>query len=286
MSSQGQRRDSQLTTSYDSLDGGMPRFSMQRKEFGYNQVRHHPDPIKSKLNAAELEQIQHNQDSLCKHDALPPNIAFDINQALSQSHGKAGQFFEKRRQRAEKYVVDENNRRAFHHHQPNLHTQIEQQEYSSPNLNRPYRSPWEAASEGRLDSAFTEEQGRLQQQQQQQQAMMSNGYVPHQQQQQPLSVITNQQPNAQPQLNVKYKTFTPVKPSFAANQLPIGGSSTLPKTRTRLDMMLENRAGDATSTALSNPQQMSDPTSYNPTSYNPTSYNQYQNTGNSYHVYY
>lgn len=249
MSSQGQRRDNQLTTSYDSLDGGMPRFAMQRKEFGYNQVRHHPDPIKSKLNSAELEQIQHNQDSLCKHDALPPNIAFDINQALSQSHGKAGQFFEKRRQRAEKYVVDENNRRAFQHHNPSLQMQIEQPAYSAPSVNRPYKSPWEAAAERRLETAFPEEQARPQQPQ----AMMSNRYTV---QQQPLSIITNQQQNAQPQLNIKYKTFTPIKPNLGANQPAFTGSSTLPKPRTRLDMMLEQRAtGAAATTSAQNNQQ-------------------------------
>lgn len=247
LNSQGQRRENQITQSYDSLDGGMPVFSMQRKEFGYNQVRHHPDPIKSRISAAELEHIQHNQNSLCKHDTLPPNIAFDINQALSQSHGKAGQFFEKRRQRAEKYVVDENNRRNWQPQNPNLQVQIEQPELMSPGGNKVYVSPWDAAADGRLDAAFPEAQQNMGYMQQSQ--PMGNGYSSSQHQ--PLNVITNQQQNTQPQLNVKYKTFKPVKTGFAASPASTFSSHTLPKPKTRLDMMLEQQAAPSPAPAAS-----------------------------------
>lgn len=229
--SQGQRKEIQPIAPFNSLSTGMPEFTMQRKEFGYSQVRHHPDPIKSKLSAAELEQIQHNQNYLCKHDSLPPNIAFDINQALSKSQGKAGQFFERRRQRAEKYVVDENSRRNWQKPpNTNLDVHIENVNVEGQVVNRSYKSPWEAAIEGRLDSAFGE--------QPQSSPMPSDGSL-----YQPLNVITNQAPVQPPTLNVKYNTFKPVRrgavQSSSLGMTPGGGSSTLPRRKTRLEMMLE-----------------------------------------------
>lgn len=257
MNSQGQRRDIQQMTRYDSLSSGMPVFSMQKKEFGYNQVRHHPDPIKSKINAAELEQIQHNQDSLCKHDSLPPNVAFDINQALATSQGKAGQFFERRKQRAEKYVVDENSRKAWQPHGNNLTVLIDQTDDTRGAVPRSYKSPWEAAMEGRLDSAFDS----------QEQNVTRGGYqqVTEPQIHQPLNVITNNHVEGDRQhLETKYKSFKPVTPPMytpstvpgAAIASPAIGSM-LPKQKTRLEMMIEG----------SNAPVASFPTNYEPTSH-------------------
>lgn len=243
MDSQGQRRDMPLTDNYDlynSIESSQtgPSRPVLRKEFGYNTVRHHPDPMKTKLTTAELEQLQHNQDALCKHDAIPPNIAFDINEALAQSRGKAGQFFEKRRQRAEKYVVDENNVKNWQP-QPNFAPmQIETPDYSQ-SLSKPYISPWQAAMNGKLDAAFPEQNKPLH----------SSVHMS-----QPLSVITNQSRQQQPaQLQVKYKSFTPVSvPTSYTAPAPLQPMShTLPRAKTRLEQMLE--ANSEPNTALSSP---------------------------------
>ena len=241
MNSQGQRKDIQQVPKVDNFTPGMPAFSMQRKEFGYNHVRHHPDPIKSKIDAAELEQIQHNQEFLCKHDALPPNIAFDINEALATSHGKAGQFFEKRKQRAEKYVVDENSRRNWQPHNTTLQTQVESLEKQSFTTTRQYKSPWEAAAEGHLDSAFQDlsaTAGYGQPSPQQQLGLQSS---------KPLNVITNQPDVQQSQLNIKYKSFQSVTPGYspAHSEVKMAPAfNTLPKQKTRLEMMLEKSTTD------------------------------------------
>lgn len=247
MASQGQKRDMPQTDNYDfynSLESSQePTRPALRREFVYNTVRHHPDPMKTKLSAAELEQLQHNQDALCKHDAIPPNIAFDINEALAHSRGKAGQFFEKRRQRAEKYVVDENNVKNWQPQTSFAPMQIETPNYSQP-TNQSYVSPWQAAMEGQLDKAFPESQ-----------PLHSSVQMT-----QPLSVITNQQHQQQPpQLQVKYKAFKPVavSNSHASPAISQQMNYTLPRTKTRLEQMLE--AGSEPNTAMSSPA----PTSYN-----------------------
>lgn len=227
MNSLGQRKVTQPVAKFESLDCGMPAFSMQ-KEFGYNHVRHHPDPIKSKLNAAELEQIQHNQDSLCKHDSLPPNLAFDVNQALATSHGKAGQFFEKRKQRADKYIVDEDSRKNWQPQNTVLQTQLAPPDSSPLAGARLYKSPWEAAVEGRLESAFEDSQQLV--------------YQQPPQLHQPLNVITNQPGTAAMQLNAKNQTFKPVTPGYSPAFSGLGVPSA-PKQKTRLEMMLEAKDG-------------------------------------------
>lgn len=249
MDSQGQKKAIQQTGQFDDLYSDRPTFSMKSKEFGYNQVRHHPNPIKSKIDAAELEQIQHNQDFLCKHDTLPPNLAFDVNHALAESHGKAGQFFEKRRQRAEKYIVDENNRKNWYPNSTNLQVQINQpenhsQSHSTPT--KPYVSPWDAAAQGNLELAYqTMPQPNSVKYHQ---TPLANSYV-----QQPLNVITDQS-NARngPQLNVKYKIIKPVTPSPGISNYSSPISNTLPRRKTRLDMMIEGNSGSNYDSAANN----------------------------------
>ncbi|XP_067945021.1 synaptopodin-2-like isoform X2 [Watersipora subatra] len=266
MNSQGQRRNIQQVTPHDSLDSGIPKFSMHRKEFGYNQVRHHPDPIKSKIDAAELEVIQHNQNSLCKHDTLPPNIAFDVNEALATSHGKAGQFFERRRQRAEKYIVDENNRKNW---QPQASSNTLSTKPSLSSVTRPYKSPWEAAAEGKLESAFEDmphnpayQKPTLHSPAIQRPAESSSAYqkpVFSTQQYQPLNVITNHADTSSPGTNVKYKTFKPVNPVIKSTPSERGVPSTCtpPKQKTRLELMLEGSTSTTSATCINNSNNMS-----------------------------
>ena len=220
MDGQGQRRDAPSTHNYDLL--GMenmkaPGRPTLRREFVYNTVRHHPDPIKSKLNAAELEHIQHDQEALCKHDSLPPNLAFDINQALSHSRGKAGQIFEKRRQRAEKYVVDENQVRNTQYNRP---ATVEVPDRFNAHS---YVSPWQAAMAGRLDMGF------------QPNSQPSPNHKP-------LHIITSQPSAQQAQLNVKYKSFKPVQAPAGTESgyqmSGMNGSQTLPRSKTRLEQMI------------------------------------------------
>jgi len=227
MASQGQRRETNPTGGSMYDDPTYYSAPPPRKEFGYNQVRHHPDPIKAKLSMEELERLQHDQSSLCKHDELPPNMAFDVNAALSHSHGKAGQIFARRKARAEKYTVDESNVKQYVDPPTLLQAPLTQPLYT-----RQYTSPWEAAASGQLDLAFTD----------------FNGNTPsvHSDQSQPAyskisySDTRSMTSAPEPKLDVNFKSFRPVQYTPGSQVVGgLSGSQTLPRRRTRLEEMLE-----------------------------------------------
>ncbi|XP_067672528.1 uncharacterized protein [Haliotis asinina] len=63
---------------------------------------------KMSLSQEEFERLRLDSQR-CEHQSVSPNQCFDIAQSLKSSKGKAGKLFEKRRQRVEKYVIDETN---------------------------------------------------------------------------------------------------------------------------------------------------------------------------------
>ncbi|XP_071106269.1 synaptopodin-2-like isoform X1 [Haliotis cracherodii] len=73
-----------------------------------NRVSSPETETKMSLTQEEFERLRLDSQR-CEHQSVSPNQCFDIAQSLKNSKGKAGKLFEKRRQRVEKYVVDETN---------------------------------------------------------------------------------------------------------------------------------------------------------------------------------
>lgn len=113
---------------------------------------HWPSRMKEEITTDELEKLEHNTENMSKHDLIPPVVAFDINSALkrSRNHGKGVDIFRRNQQRAEEFVVDENNRQRSEF--PN---KLDNQVSNYETYIKTYRSPWNAAWEGNLERAFT-----------------------------------------------------------------------------------------------------------------------------------
>ena len=120
--------------------------------FRIPKVKHRVKPpeqdTKMALSKEEFEQLRLSA-KRCDHHSVAPNQCFDLAQSLKTNKGKAGRLFEKRRARAEKYVVDETNvKKPAKAPSNKLEDML--------NL-KPALSPWEAAMKnpaGDVDGAF------------------------------------------------------------------------------------------------------------------------------------
>lgn len=264
MDSQGTRYQAPITQPSYQMHGDVYHHPGPRREFGYQHVRHHPDPIKSKLSMDELERMQQDPNALCHHDELPPNIAFDVTEALSHSRGKAAQIFAKRKARAEKYTVDE----VPEPRPPAttlLQVQVGSQQHSPY---KPYVSPWETAMAGQpgvIDQNHN---------------IPINYYSDQAQYGVPAFAKSSQQPAQQQdggRLEVQYKTFRPVRMSELHQQQADvqPRSQTLPRARTRLDAMISQTPAERRQT--SNFQESA-------VNYQTSQYNQPQPNGAAQHM--
>nr|KAG5690700.1 hypothetical protein BaRGS_005063 [Batillaria attramentaria] len=104
---------------------------------------------KMSMKKDEFERLR-LQATKCDHRAISPGTCFDIVADLKASKGRGGRLFERRKNRADKFIVDESNARKM----GPKGTKLEDL------LNTPLKSnktPWEAAQtdqQGKVDAAF------------------------------------------------------------------------------------------------------------------------------------
>ncbi|KAH9502330.1 hypothetical protein Btru_073477 [Bulinus truncatus] len=103
---------------------------------------------KMALTQEEFEKLRLNAKK-CDHRTVAPDACFDIVADLKAHKGKGGRMFEKRKQRSDKFVIDETNAK-FVPPTPKIVNPL-----------KPLRSektPWEAAMEnqGKVDAAFSQ----------------------------------------------------------------------------------------------------------------------------------
>uniref|UniRef100_A0A2C9LRS9 PDZ domain-containing protein n=1 Tax=Biomphalaria glabrata TaxID=6526 RepID=A0A2C9LRS9_BIOGL len=103
---------------------------------------------KMALTQEEFEKLRLNSKK-CDHRNVAPDTCFDIVADLKAHKGKGGRMFEKRKQRSDKFVIDESNARFV---------------APTPKITHPIKplrqekTPWEAAMEnqGKVDAAFSQ----------------------------------------------------------------------------------------------------------------------------------
>lgn len=107
--------------------------------------------MKEEITTDELERLEHNTENMSKHDLIPPVVAFDINSALkrSRNHGKGVEIFLRNKERAEEFVVDEENRKRNE-----IPNKLDHQVSNYETFIKTYKSPWNAAWEGNIERAF------------------------------------------------------------------------------------------------------------------------------------
>lgn len=103
---------------------------------------------KMALTQEQFEKLR-LQSMKCDHKVVPPNQCFDLVADLKASKGRGGRMFEKRKSRAEKYVVDETNARRTTPRAKLEHV-LSQPVYQET-------TPWNAAIQdgGNVDAAFS-----------------------------------------------------------------------------------------------------------------------------------
>lgn len=104
---------------------------------------------KMSLKKDEFERLR-LQAAKCDHTAVSPGTCFDIAADLKASKGRAGRLFERRKNRADKFIIDETNARSPGPRTPRLEDLLKTPLKSQ-------LSPWEAAQSddaGRVDAAF------------------------------------------------------------------------------------------------------------------------------------
>lgn len=101
---------------------------------------------KMAMKKDEFERLR-LQSSKCDHTAVSPGQCFDIVADLKASKGRGGRLFERRKNRADKFIVDESNARKAGPKPTRLEDLL-----TTPLKSR--QSPWEAAQEGNVDAAF------------------------------------------------------------------------------------------------------------------------------------
>ena len=113
-----------------------------------NRVGGKAKQTKMALTQEQFERLR-LEAKKCEHKAVPPDTCFGIVADLKAHKGKGGRMFERRRERTDKYVIDENNSRFAHNPRRLEHV-----------LGQPIKedkSPWEAAMRdgGNVDAAFS-----------------------------------------------------------------------------------------------------------------------------------
>ncbi|XP_059168251.1 uncharacterized protein LOC131950211 [Physella acuta] len=112
-----------------------------------NRISSDAKQTKMALTQEQFEKLRLNSKK-CEHTAVPPDTCFDIVADLKAHKGRGGRMFEKRKQRSDKFVIDETNAK-FPHPKP------------SPFPAKPAtkeKTPWQAAIEnsGNVDAAFSQ----------------------------------------------------------------------------------------------------------------------------------
>ncbi|XP_013394385.1 synaptopodin 2-like protein [Lingula anatina] len=106
---------------------------------------------KAVLTPQEVERLRLGQDK-CRHNVVSPQMCFNIAKDLQKQKGRGATIFAKRRERADKYIIDETNVKSPPPPPVALTRKLEEVVAV-----KTYKSPWEAAMENpfSLDDAFT-----------------------------------------------------------------------------------------------------------------------------------
>lgn len=141
----------ELDSELDLNDGG----SRQLFAFRIPNIKHRVAPPETNTHMAlkkdEFERLR-LQAQKCDHRAVPPSTCFDIVADLKASKGRGGRLFERRKNRADKFIIDESNARVAVPKPPRLEDLLGQGGHLKST-----KSPWEAAREnerGAVDAAF------------------------------------------------------------------------------------------------------------------------------------
>ncbi|RUS82054.1 hypothetical protein EGW08_010184 [Elysia chlorotica] len=112
-----------------------------------NRVGSKAKQTKMALTQEQFERLR-LEAKKCEHKSVAPDTCFGIVADLKAHKGKGGRMFERRRERTDKYVIDENNSRFSQNPKRLEHI-----------LGQPLKqdkSPWEAAmQDGNVDAAFS-----------------------------------------------------------------------------------------------------------------------------------
>lgn len=104
---------------------------------------------KMSMKKDEFERLR-LQAAKCDHRVVSPGTCFDIVADLKSHKGRGGRLFERRKNRADKFIIDESNAKIPEPRTPRLEDLLTSPLKSS-------KSPWEAAEvdeSGRVDAAF------------------------------------------------------------------------------------------------------------------------------------
>ena len=140
----------ELESELDLNEGGSKQLFLFRIPNLKQRVASPERNTKMSMKKDEFERLR-LQAQKCDHRVVSPGTCFDIVADLKASKGRGGRLFERRKNRADKFIIDESNAKL-----PGpKHTRLESLLDVTPLKSR--QSPWEAAqsgSQGSVDAAF------------------------------------------------------------------------------------------------------------------------------------
>lgn len=140
----------ELESELDVQEGGSKQLFSFRIPSLKQRVASPERNTRMSLKKDEFERLR-LQAQKCDHRVVPPGTCFDIVADLKASKGRGGRLFERRKNRADKFIIDESNAKMA----PPKHTRLESILDLTPLKSS--QSPWQAAQSGQrgsVDAAF------------------------------------------------------------------------------------------------------------------------------------
>ncbi|KAL8600632.1 hypothetical protein ACOMHN_030288 [Nucella lapillus] len=136
-----------LESELNTEEGGNKQLFMFRIPNLKQRIASPERNTKMSMKKDEFERMR-LQAMKCDHRTVSPGTCFDIAADLKAHKGRGGRMFERRKNRSDKFIIDESNAKM-----PGpKHTKLEDIIGRAPLKSS--KSPWQAAQEGSVDSAF------------------------------------------------------------------------------------------------------------------------------------
>lgn len=142
----------ELDSELDVNEGGSKQLFSFRIPSLKQRVSSPERNTKMSMKKDEFERLR-LQAQKCDHRVVPPGTCFDIVADLKASKGRGGRLFERRKNRADKFIIDESNAKMV----GPKHTRLEALLDIPPAPLKSRQSPWQAAQsgdQGSVDAAF------------------------------------------------------------------------------------------------------------------------------------